>query len=96
MRNDLPSQINKIECGIINLDDKNGDGTHWTAYAKRYSDISYFDSYGNLRPPIELIRYFQSDGSKNKIFYNYSSYQGFNSIICGHLCLKFLYEYMCT
>lgn len=95
MRNDLPSKINKIECGIVNLDDKNNDGTHWTGYVKRHGSISYFDSYGNLRPPIELIRYFKSDGSKNKIFYNYDSYQGFNSIICGHLCLQFLYEYMC-
>lgn len=92
MRNELPSKINKIECGIVNLDDKEGDGTHWTAYIKCNANISYFDSYGNLRPPLELINYFYSDGSNNKIVYNYNSYQKFNSIICGHLCLKFLYE----
>jgi hypothetical protein len=32
MRNGLPKRIKSKETGIINLDDKNGPGTHWTAY----------------------------------------------------------------
>lgn len=91
MRDALPSKIHKNECGIVNLDDETGDGTHWTAYVKRGKFITYFDSIGQLKPPLELIKYFRSDGSSNKITYNFDRYQDFNSYQCGHLCLGFLY-----
>ena len=92
MRNKLPKIIRESESGIINLDDNSGQGTHWTAYVKKKKRIIYFDSFGNLRPPIELIKYFFSDGSKNKILYNHDSYQSYNSKNCGQLCLEFLYK----
>jgi len=92
MRNKLPKVIGKLESGIINLDNSNGPGTHWTAYVKNNTHITYFDSYGNLRPPTEIIAYFLSDGNKNKIVYNYDSYQSYNTANCGHLCLEFLYK----
>lgn len=63
-----------------------GRGTHWVAYKKNYNNVTYFDSFGDLRPPQEVIKYF--DGCKIK--YNYVREQNFNTIICGHLCLKFL------
>lgn len=89
MRNDLPTtKPHKIECAIINLDDLSGPGSHWTAYWKKGSTVFYFDSFGNLPPPLELIKYF---GNDLHIFYNYSRYQEFETIICGHLCLIFLY-----
>lgn len=93
MRNSLPEKITKNESGIINLDDKTGPGTHWTAYIKKEKNIMYFDSMGHLKPPLELIRYFQSDNCKNKIQYNIERFQKFNTFNCGHLCLKFLYVY---
>lgn len=89
MRNELPSRCNKIECGVINLDDTNGDGTHWCAYHKIDNICFYFDSFGNLKPPLEFIKYM---GSESKIFYNYKQYQYYNTYNCGHLCLQFLYE----
>lgn len=92
MRNNLPKKIRKYECGIVNLDDRDNDGSHWTAYSKSVNDIIYFDSYGNLRPPLELISYFFSDGGNNNVRYNYEQLQTFNSTNCGHLCLKFLYN----
>jgi len=92
MRDDLPLKIRKNEAAIINLDTKLGDGTHWTAYVKRGNVVMYFDSIGNLKPPLELLRYLHSDGSKNKISYNYNRFQQLNTFNCGHLCLKFLYE----
>lgn len=92
MRNKLPKKIKTFENGIINIDDKKGVGTHWTAYAKKNKLIYYFDSYGNLRPPLEVISYFNSDGSNNKITYNYENYQKANTFNCGHLCLEFLYK----
>ena len=48
MRDKLPKKIRKIENGIVNLDNDDGDGTHWTAYIKKGKNIIYFDSYGNL------------------------------------------------
>lgn len=89
MRNKLPSTINKNECGIINLDNWDGPGTHWTAYKKTEKCVIYFDSFGNLRPPLEVLKYFNSNGVSN-IKYNYNSYQSYNNFNCGHLCLEFL------
>lgn len=92
MRNRLPLKIRKNECGIVNLDDETGEGTHWTSYVKRGNKIVYFDSIGQLKPPLELIKYFRSDGSAKKIEYNYDKFQKLNSYNCGHLSLKFLYN----
>lgn len=87
MKDDLPLQPYKNEFGILNLDLTSGSGTHWTAYYKRGSKtILYFDSFGDLQPPQELIHYLGSD-----IKYNKESYQSYNTFICGHLCLVFLY-----
>lgn len=93
MRNLLPpSGARYRECGIINLDDKDNPGTHWTAY-KKYANVAvYMDSFGNLRPPDELIKYLKQN-SPCAILYNHEQLQSYNSIICGHLCLKFLYAY---
>jgi len=88
MRNALPiSGIRRNESGIVNLDNATGPGTHWVAYAKRDNHVIYFDSFGNLRPPKELVRYF---GNVTKIEYNRTSYQTYNQSICGQLCLQFL------
>ena len=94
MRNELPKRIKKYETGIVNLDNDWGTGTHWTAYIKNNNNINYFDSFGNLRPPKELITYFLSDGSRNNITYNYDTYQSFNDSTCGHLSLQFIYNNM--
>lgn len=87
MTDSLPLQPNKNECGILNLDSSSGNGTHWTAYFKKGSKrIIYFDSFGNLQPPKELVRYLGSN-----IKYNEESFQTYDTFICGHLCLIFLY-----
>jgi len=87
MRNDLPSNgPHYQESAIVNLDDKSGPGTHWVAYKKRGNDVHYFDSFGDLQPPIDLMLYL----GVNKIKYNPERYQNFDTFDCGHLCLKFL------
>lgn len=97
MRDDLPTKIHLNECGIINLDSKYNPGSHWTAYVKHFNNIAYFDSFGNLQPPIELVHYFYSNGEPNiNIIYNFLNQQNFNSIKCGHLCLSFLHKYCGT
>jgi len=89
MRDTLPiGGIRRNESGIVNLDDAAGPGTHWVAYAKRGNRVMYFDSFGNLRPPNELVRYFGPNVTK--IEYNRTSFQTYDQSICGQLCLQFL------
>lgn len=85
MRDMLPKRSKRIECGIVNLDSSNGNGTHWVAYYKNNENIEYFDSFGNLQPPLEIIKYLGSF-----IKYNHKQKQQYNSFNCGHLCLDFL------
>jgi hypothetical protein len=89
MRDDvIGSKPLKNETGIVNLDRGSGPGTHWCAYIKNNKKVLWFDSFGDLPPPLEIQKYF--DGCK--IFYNHLRYQAFDSYICGHLCLQFLVE----
>lgn len=85
MRDSLPKRPWLRECGIINLDSSIGAGTHWVAYYKNGEEKIYFDSFGNLQPPLEVINYL----GKN-VIYNYIQEQKYNTFNCGHLCLKFL------
>lgn len=87
MRNRLPKNGPLLnEAAIINLDDEDGPGTHWVAYRKSGNEIIYFDSFGNLKPPKELVSYLKA----YKIKYNHQVYQNYDTFNCGHLCLKFL------
>ena len=87
MRNALPENgPRKNESAIVNLNDKDGPGTHWVAYKKNGNNVIYFDIFGNLRSPGDLVKYL---GIK-KIKYNHERFQDFDTFICGHLCLKFL------
>ena len=87
MRNQLPpGGPNVRETAIVNLDDRNGNGTHWVAYRKINDEVEYFNSFGDLIPPKDLLSYWNVANIK----YNYHRYQDFNSVNCGHLCLQFL------
>lgn len=88
MRDKLPFKVAKNEAGIVNLDSSKGTGTHWVAYFKRGGVTSYYDSFG-VGPPAELIQYL---GANSVILYNYEQDQKLNQVICGHLCLRFLYN----
>lgn len=92
MRDGLPKSPLRVECAVVNLDSATGGGTHWISYFKNNNNVKYFDSFGNLRPPIELLKYFNSRRNDKKIdvTYNYERYQNYNEINCGHLCLEFL------
>ena len=83
MRNSLSTNGPRLrEASIINLDDRTGRGTYWVAYRKNWMEVTYSDSFGNLKPPKELIKYLGVD----KLKYNRESYQNFDTFICGHLC----------
>ena len=84
LRDTLPKKPKKKECGILNLDDTSGSGTHWVAWYKNEAEKNYFDSYG-LQPPNELIDYLHSP-----ILYNTEQIQPKDQVFCGHLCLYVL------
>ena len=87
MRDELNNKAPwKVEKGIINLDSKDGPGTHWVAYYKNGMLVKYFDSFGDLRPPKEVLNYFK----KCLVIYNKIAFQSFKDYSCGHLCLAFL------
>ena len=86
MRNALPLSPYYRESAIVNLDNASGPGTHWVAYRKRGNDVVYFDSFGNLQPPTDLMLYL----GVNQVKYNVETYQNFGTYNCGHLCLQFL------
>lgn len=89
MRDELLQRYRKVkECGIINLNTTSEPGSHWVAYIVNRNKAIYFDAFGNLRPPLELIKYL---GTDTQVLYNLTQYQPFNTIICGHLCLTFIF-----
>lgn len=83
----LPDKPHKTECGILNLGDVYSQGTHWTCYVKDGHKKLYFDSFGDVCPPLELLQYLGGDG----LVYNNIRIQDFTDPpICGHLCLELL------
>ena len=78
MRDTLPSKVNTIECGVLNLDISKNNGTHWVCYYKSKDKCYYFDSFG-LGPPIELQSYLSSNVELSTF-----QIQKFNTHHCGY------------
>jgi len=85
-RDKLPLRIKHRELAVVNLDFEIGTGTHWVAYKKIAKQVKYYDSFGNLPPPLELQKYFNGCNIK----YNYDRHQKYNTTNCRNLCLQFL------
>ena len=67
----------KFESAIVNLDNEDGPGTHWVAYKKVDNNVEYFDSFANLRLPLDLVKYL----SVNRINYNHYRYKNYNTFV---------------
>ena len=85
----LPKQISERECGIINLDDHIGPGTHWVCYRNIDRFCEYFDSFG-LPMPIEVKTYMTTGGKR--LVYSTDEIQERDSVLCGYWCLYYLLE----
>jgi hypothetical protein len=69
---------------IINLDDRDGIGTHWVAFYFNPPLISiYFDSFGFV-PAIEIEQLIKP------YIYNKKTIQDLNSSSCGYFCIAFI------
>ena len=90
-RDGLPKKI-KQECGIINLDDMSGPGTHWVCYRNLSSVVEYFDPFGLIMPN-EAKKYFNTASPSGKrTVYSIDEIQNRNTVLCGCWCLYYLYE----
>ena len=87
-RNGLPHKIRK-ECGIINLDDIKGPGTHWVCYRNINNVVENFDPFGLIMPN-EALEYFRTSGKR--IVYSMDEIQNRNTVLCGYWCLYYLFE----
>ena len=86
MIDNLPKKPKFYENAIVNLQKLSQQGSHWVAYRKVGKVVEYFDSFGNLRPPRELEKYFQYC----QVYYNRDRYQNLDQSNCGQNCIKFL------
>jgi len=88
MRDTLPVEPKKEECGIVNLNTSVERGSHWVCYYKNGLNRIYFDSYGQITP-IEIQNYLKrrKEQGIGVIQRNTDIVQPFNTHICGHLCL---------
>ena len=87
MRDEM-NYLNEEGFYIINLDNSNGNGTHWTSLFYHPLNSYYFDSYGFV-PPLEVEKKIRP------YIYNDAEIQDFNSEACGYYALafiKFLYD----
>ena len=87
-RDGLPRKIRK-ECGIINLDDIQGAGTHWVCYRNLDSMVEYFDPFGLIMPN-KALDYYHTSGKH--IDYSIDEIQNRSTVLCGYWCLYYLLE----
>jgi hypothetical protein len=71
---------------IINLDEENGNGTHWTALTYNKDYAIYFDSFGII-PPLEIIQQVKSKLLHHSVFI----IQDGDSVMCGWFCIFFTF-----
>ena len=87
-RDGLPRNIRK-ECGIINLDDMEGTGTHWVCYRNLDSVVEYLDPFGLIMPN-EARAYFHTSGKH--IVFSIDEIQNCSTVLWGYWCLYYLLE----
>ena len=72
---------------IINLDDHEGPGTHWTAFYNNILKSLYFDPFGFVAPL--FVNY-----KIKPYIYNDDDIQNINTSSCGFYCIALLKFYM--
>ena len=75
------------ECLVLNTDNSENSGTHWTCLFIKKNKLYYFDSFG-FEPPLEVRKYYKC----KERYYNSFKIQQNNEEICGHYCIYVLYK----
>ena len=86
MKNELENlEVQENECFILNFEDSNSNGSHWSAVWKNGETKIFFDSFGT-NPPEELVNYLG-----HGILCSTFQIQNINSDVCGELAILILY-----
>ena len=82
-RDNLP---NKIRDGayVVNLDEYSDIGTHWIALYVKNNVVTYFDSFGVVHIPKEIIKFINRASQNKNIVTNIFRIQGHDSIMWGY------------
>ena len=72
---------------ILNLQNHNQSGSHWTAFIKKGNKIYYCDSFGMPMPQEELNLF---TDEKDIIYFNTTQIQDIESKCCGYFAIEFL------
>ena len=87
MRDELKGKASTSESIILNMDDSNGQGTHWVSLYVKGNNCYYCDSFG-FEPPTEIRNYCSGkDG-----YFNTYKIQARDEIICGHYSIFVIQE----
>lgn len=87
MKEDLKLFEEDIYFQIVNLGNRNTQGTHWVCYLKIYNCILYFDSFGI--GSFQSLRTLCEDNGID-LYYSSKVEQGFNEFNCGERCVEFI------
>ena len=80
----MKGTIKPGEIRVINADNSDGPGTHWTAMKNVDGNTFIFDSFGVI-PTDDVLNFADGD-----IYYNTYRIQDINSKLCGLFCIDFL------
>ena len=75
---------------VVNLENHNQGGSHWTALVMTAKTCLYMDSFG-MPPPEQILQYLEK--KYKKVNYNKIEIQDMDSTYCGYFCIAFL-KYM--
>jgi hypothetical protein len=87
MKDELKTSLRE-GCYIINLENHDQPGSHWTAFIKDRDNVYYYDSFG-IVPPQNEYDIFRNES--DYIYYNTADHQNIDSNSCGWWCIAFLY-----
>ena len=87
-RDNLFNNNNNIKNGayIINLNEYHDIGTHWVVLYVNNKIVTYFDSFGVVHIPKEIMKFIV----RKKIIINIYRIQAYDSIMCGYFCNGFI------
>ena len=84
-RNNLSAKIKK-GAYVINLDEYENTGTHWSSLFVKPKYTIYFDSFGIEHILKEINKFIGNNNIKSNIF----RIQAYSSIMCGYYCIEFI------
>ena len=84
---DQTKKLKKDGNYVINLENHNQPGSHWTALIMSAKDCVYFDSFG-MPPPEKVYQFLEK--KYGKVYFSKIEIQDIDSTFCGYFCLAFL------